>query len=197
MNICMRRAALQVMASALLMAGLAGVPASASSFIPEGSKYTPDSEEQERRDGILLRGEKGEIAGIRYYIWQDGQAYYARWRIFCSVDAMSDRRSCALMKDDLYVSVGSRGVEALLIGEKHFPGTSVLIRIDSGKPIESSAKGWFGRDAAKLIELASKSTNLRTRYTKWPSKAWVDSETEATGLAEAVKMATWMVNQGS
>lgn len=174
-------------------------PASAANFIPDGARFS--SESTIGAPGTITNPmltsafEHGELEGRDYYIYSNGRAMYGQWQLYCSTDNMTDARSCTVMQEDFWVSVEKGGVAALVIGDKHHPGTPVQLRLDKAQPVTSKTFGWSGKAAAKLVADATKAQTMFTRFTRWPEDAPTTRTMSAEGLSVAIRIAQWMVNQ--
>lgn len=176
-----------------------GGHAMASDFIPEGARFSKDSTLGAAGTGtnpyLSSAFERGEVDGRDFYIYANGRAMYGQWQLYCSTDKMTDDRSCTVVQEDFWVSVEKGGVAALVIGDKHQPGTLVHLRLDKAAPVTSKTFGWSGKTAAKLVADASKAQTLFTRFTRWPEDAPTTRTISAEGLGVALRIAQWMVNQ--
>lgn len=110
------------------------------------------------------------------------------WHTACKSDAMTDEHTCAIMKDDLVIIKSKDGYQAI-IGTKHFPNTTALIRIDKNKPIESGEKGQYShQQSADLINEMANAKTVTTRFTQWPYEKNVDSTIDMTNFNAAKKV---------
>lgn len=179
---------------------------SAQNIIPDGALFSP---------GGTAAGptEQGTLNGTEYEFYRaDGSGTFqsdpkqslkdgrgsldAHWSVECKRDAMTDRVGCHLQKAALWVFVDSKGRTTVSIGNDHYPGSTVAIRIDEGKPFVAPA----GRDGDLSPALSSRvvkellgASVVTTRYMKWPDRSWIDSEDFAFGFAEAYAYVKWAV----
>ena len=84
-----------------------------------------------------------------------------------------------------------QGVEQVVVGYDHSPGSTVSIRIDDEKPYVSSAKGWSGPAAIKLFVALAASAKASFRFVRWPDQAPTDAFMQTIGITEAVDLARW------
>lgn len=183
---------------ALLCAG-SSFATQAADAIPVDVVFTPDAQQLDgRREGPLtpwLRVERGTLKGHPYAIWEDGVAEVSHWQVNCHVDAMTDTNTCIISLRDFWLRVGRLGVTFVGVGENHYPGTSVYLRIDAAKPIQGKNPGWRGAMATAIYKAAVAGEAVTTRFRRWPEQGWSDDEMKSTGLAEAVEIARWMTKQ--
>lgn len=115
--------------------------------------------------------------------------------------ATTNSRRTALLPDaptTVWVWAYPNGHYIVSVGQDHFPGSTVAIRIDGGKPITASAKngGMFSRQvSAKLLSQLKGASKLTTRYMEWPNRYWVDETWELYGFNEALQYITWAVDR--
>jgi invasion protein IalB len=120
------------------------------------------------------------------------------WSVSCSVDAMTDAKHCRVSQQTVRVAVlGPRCEVGIAVGTEHFPGTSSLVRLDTGPPITTSARdGVFDVKAGiLLVARMKKAKTMVTRHTEWPSRAPVDTEIDLKGFLEAADYACWAVKR--
>ncbi|MCW2258434.1 hypothetical protein M2263_004525 [Providencia alcalifaciens] len=110
------------------------------------------------------------------------------WHTACKTDAITDEHTCAIMKDNLVVIKSKDGYQAI-IGTKHFPNTTALIRIDKDKPIESSDKGQYNhQQTAELLNEMANAKAVTTRFMQWPYERYVDKTMDMTNFNTAKKV---------
>ncbi|HCX31788.1 MAG TPA: hypothetical protein DHU55_18770 [Blastocatellia bacterium] len=183
---------------------------------PFGESSTIKLEYVRNADGneVPIKTEQGKINNVAYrFYYHDGSGMFAgkrelslndiehlssHWRVGCSKDAMSDRGSCYMSLRDLLIFVNADGKATLSIGSDHYPGSSVMLRIDNGAPVAMSTrllKGSFNfQDSQKLIAQISRAKTLTTRYRKWPDGYDRDDVWEEVyGFNEALQYIRWAV----
>ncbi|MFC7513873.1 hypothetical protein ACFQUU_02525 [Herbaspirillum sp. GCM10030257] len=191
-----------------LCASLLAVSAQAADFLSGTAKFSAE--------GTVEQGvEKGVLNGVAYKVYySDGSGIFAgkegnnlgvgeqlgsNWDIECKTDAMTDKKTCSMHRGDLWVYVHGTGKAVVSIGAEHFPGTSVAIRIDGGKPISTSSANdgdFSGAASASLIAQLKKAKSVTTRYMKWPYQQYIDDTRDAFGFKEAFQYITWAVKHG-
>lgn len=165
--------------------------------------------------------ESGELNGIAYrFYYSDGSGSFVgrregaltgsspfgasnaakeNWSVGCHKDAISDKKTChMLILGRLSVVARPKGSYSVRIGFDHFPGSTITIRIDDGKPITDSASndGQFPPQiSAKLVSQLKKASKVTTRYMQWPYRYWVDETWELYGFNEALQYVTWAVEK--
>lgn len=188
----------QLVALQLSVAVATGGAWAAEDFIPAGAKFDPASELGEYGTGgdpsIAAGFEKGELGGVRFYIYRNGRARYAGWDIWCTADRITDVRSCTLSQGDFWVSVDKTGAMAVIVGDDHARGTPVFLRLDKAPALTSATFGWSGKAAAKIVADATRATIITTRHTKRLAAGTTDGDVEARGLAGAIRIARWMAS---
>lgn len=157
--------------------------------------------------------EKGILNGVNYsFSYSDGSGTFAgtpgnteyslqsddNWSVLCKKDPISDEKMCRMHMKDLWVVVPRYGKAIVGIGYKHFPSSTVTIRIDGGTPFTtySTNNGTFPPNtSAKIIERLKHAKSLTTRYKEWPDNSWVDDSWELYGFNEAFKYINWAVRR--
>ncbi|MDO9271071.1 MAG: DUF4124 domain-containing protein [Methylobacter sp.] len=155
--------------------------------------------------------EKGILNKVHYhFFYTDGSGSFSgtsgntldlmeptksNWSTGCKKDPITDKKMCHMKMKDLRIYVFENGGTVVSIGEEHFPGSSVAIRIDSGTPLTTSSNnGSFPLDTStKIIEQIQSAKSLTTRYMKWPYQSWVDESWEIFGFNETFKYINWAI----
>lgn len=189
---------------------------SSEPFSPSGTFKAPDS----RLLGPDSKVEEGEINGVRYrFYYSDGSGFVGgrmartpdehgtpaastalSWDVACKKDAVTDRKMCHMTVPgkNLWVWAYPKGRYIVSIGQDHFPGSTVTVRIDEGKPITAPAKneGTFSpQESTRLIARLKGASKVTTRYMEWPNQYWVDETWELHAFNEALQYITWAVNR--
>lgn len=174
-----------------------------SSLIQSAKPFTPEG----IRDGDE---EKGMLNDINYHFnYTDGSGTFCGYRGFencyaeqvdvsCEKDPITDKKVCLMKMKNLWVYAFGNGKKVVSIGHDHYPGSSVVIRIDGGVPITGSASADGNLSAAtsaKVIERLVRAKTVTTRYMEWPYRAWVDDSWELYGFKEAFQYITWAVKR--
>lgn len=190
---------------------------SSEPFSPTGIVKTADPILRLNPDSKV---EEGEINGIRYHFYySDGSGFVGgklagttedhgtpavspalSWDVGCAKDAVTDKKMCHMTvpHKNLWVWAYPKGRYAVSIGQDHFPGSTVTLRIDEGKPITAPAKneGTFSpQESARLITRLKGASRITTRYMEWPNRYWVDETWEPYAFNEALQYITWAVNR--
>ncbi len=148
----------------------------------DGYAITP--EEQFKLDDVDVNIHHSDGSGVIGDAYLDNKA----WHAACKSDAMTDEHTCAIMKDDLVIIKSKEGYQAI-IGTKHFPNTTALLRIDKDKPIESGEKGQYShQQSADFINEMASAKTVTTRFTQWPYEKHVDSTMDMTNFNTAKKV---------
>ena len=161
----------------------------------------------------IHKSEKGVLNGVHYdFYYTDGSGTFSgnssntknfrnkenNWSVACKKDPISDKKTCHMKMNDLWIYVYDNGKVVVSIGSEHFPSSSVTVRIDQGTPFTASSTkdGDFPpKTSAKIIEQLKQARSLTTRYMKWPHKSWVDDSWEVYGFNEAFKYINWAVKR--
>lgn len=157
-----------------------------------------------QKENVKTQVSYGDFNGIKYRVYySDGSGTIqgeknntldfserdSNWSLQCLVDGMADTHMCHIRKGDLYVWLSSDGSPFVSIGNNHYPGTGVAIRIDKLKPIDTQDKGFVASSTVEKILSELKSGNIvMTRYQKWPYKAYVDRTVNLYGFKEAYEI---------
>lgn len=148
----------------------------------DGYAITP--EEQFKLDDVNVNIHHSDGSGVIGDAYLDSKA----WHTACKADAMTDEHTCAIMKDNLVIIKSKDGYQTI-IGSKHFPNTTALIRIDKNKPIESGEKGQYShQQSAQLINDMANAKTVTTRFIQWPYEKYVDSTMDMTNFNVAKKV---------
>ncbi|EKT61317.1 hypothetical protein [Providencia sneebia] len=135
-------------------------------------------------DGVPVGLQHTDGSGIVGKEYSDSKT----WLTACKTDAMTDEYTCAIMKDDLVIIKSKDGYK-VVVGTKHFPGKTALIRLDKNKPTESSEKGQYShQQSAQLINDMANAKTVTTRFIQWPYEKYVDSTMDMTNFNVAKKV---------
>ena len=164
-------------------------------------KFSPDAYISED-PGPEFRHQVGETNGVRFAFYEDGGGNFGKingspgrgWQSICRRDKMTDDRRCFLIQGGLSVTVDRSNSFSVNIGHNHYPGTNVMLRLDSEKPMSAGENGWIGVDAGKIVKKILASKKVATRFTKWPNKVPSDEEFDPHGLDVAIEYARWVIN---
>lgn len=185
----------------LLFAGQA--EAEYSKLIVSDTMFTPDATID--TEGV----EKGVLNGVIYsFDYSSGTGSFAGlpesnlgmirdWLVHCDKDAITDKKSCWMVKGDLWVTIHENGQVIVGIGSDHYPFTPVTIRIDGGKPITSpvlkETKSFSPTVSKKIVERLKTAKHVATRCVTWPYKSWDDEEWDVYGFNEALEFLNWAI----
>lgn len=165
------------------------------------------------KSGEPFLNSKGVVNGVHYHYYDDYSASFAgtegnttdfsepmesNWDVGCEKDQITDRKTCHMRIKNLWIFVYGKGKPIVSIGHDHFPGSSVVIRIDSGTPVSGSAAsdGYFPPTvSAKVIERLKHAKQVTTRYMEWPYRSWVDDSLDMYGFNETFQYITWAVKR--
>lgn len=162
----------------------------------------------------LHKIEDGILNGVAYRVYYtDGSGTFSgspdgklggalgrqsEWSTACKKDAINDKKSCHLQREDLWVWLSQGGRVDVFIGGEHYPGTSATIRVDSKPAIKtpSNNEGFFTTAQSKQIvqQLISGNTVV-TRYIDWPYRAEKDESFDLSGFDEAYAYIQWAIKQ--
>ncbi|MBI4756961.1 MAG: hypothetical protein HY778_16400 [Betaproteobacteria bacterium] len=160
-----------------------------------------------------FQNSEGVVNGVHYRYYDDYSASFAgtegnttdfrepigsNWDVGCEKDPITDKKTCHMHMKNLWVFVYGKGKPIISIGHDHFPGSSVVIRIDSSTPISSSAASDGNLSpalSAKVIERLKHAKQVTTRYMEWPYRSWVDDSWDMYGFNEAFQYITWAVKR--
>ena len=123
--------------------------------IPRDEKFQTNEAEpidNERTIGAWFI--EGQIGEVRYRRDNSGDAEFKirkesdespqdrkkNWIVDCIIDAMSDLKACFVRNGVYRVAIDRLCKPHVIIGRDHYPGTEVLARIGSGKPLVGNAR---------------------------------------------------------
>lgn len=159
--------------------------------------YKPDGKlEKEQYSNQMY--EAGTVNGIPYKVWSDLQAQFGSWFVKCEKDAVTDRKSCYISQDGLWVSVNTKGAYYVSVMGDKFPHSKTYIRLDGGKPLVGSigADGDFSAaQTAQIAKLLPKAKAILTRRTTWPDNVYEDKTDSGEGYSEALEYTKWALGK--
>lgn len=158
--------------------------------------------------------EKGELSGVAYrFLYDDGSGTFAgtqgntldpsehkdsNWSVQCSKDAMTDMKSCLMEMNFLGIYVTSISAPVVLIGSNGNIKEDAMIRIDTARPISTSANVGaryrsFTEPANDLIiNSLKKAQVVVTRHSEF-GNGMVDRKWTLYGFNEAFAYIKWAV----
>ncbi len=112
------------------------------------------------------------------------------WNLSCTRDRINDAHYCDLTEErSHYINVMKRrGSYTLVVGEDHYPGSTVALRIDRGQPLRAGAAGWTGPQAAPILAALRRGKSVAARYTEWPNDGYTEDEVDLAGFDLAIQM---------
>ena len=122
------------------------------------------------------------------------------WSFGCSVDRMTDVRTCHVSNDALYIEYGGRGsVRSVCVIGHDFPGRRGAIRIDQASPISTPESGCItGQRAQQVATSLRGADRVVSRRVEWPYDNARDRVTErASGFRLADALLRWWMAGGS
>lgn len=126
-------------------------------------------------DPGMFQKEEGELSGHPYTLdYFDGHLVVGTFEVTCGVDPIDDHRWCVAYAGDLTISKAAGHGLFVQVGKKHYPGTSVVVRVDKSAPIVSKAPGWANAEAEKVLVSIRKGQTITTRYQEWPYTTNID-----------------------
>jgi len=158
---------------------------------------------QTLRNNSRARTEEGVYKGIKYRIYySDGSGsvqglpsntldyihdeHRTNWSTGCKKDEMDDTRWCSLHKGDLQVLIWKDGSHSVGVGSNHYPGSSITVRIDKGRPISAAEETGFSKQQSEsILGHLKKGVSVLTRYQEWPYISDKDKIIELFGFNEA------------
>lgn len=138
----------------------------------------------------ILAKEGGDLASLEYN---------DKWHINCRRDAMDDRISCLANLYDLSISIVKRSsrppLYVVMIGNNHYPGSRVAIRLDDDPPIISGPVQSFAFDNPNaILSRMSTAKTITTRYQKWPNQWNVDNKWNLYGFDVVMRYLKWAID---
>ncbi len=176
--------------------------AGAQDFVDHTIKFTPNALVHGWKAFDIRKWQEGTVNGVYYEFGRDGYGSFRRhgadqkdqWSARCGKDAMDDYRWCSITNGDLKIMYFDSDETRVRIGRDHYPGTRVRLRIDGGKPISASKKGWSGNSAKRVVDRLTAGRKATTRYQEWPYKSYKESTTDLFGLGLAYEYVVWAVH---
>jgi hypothetical protein len=166
---------------------------------------TVEKTERECAQRPPYKKESGTLNGVTYqFHYSDGSGTFTglsrlEWKVACEKDPITDEKTCYMDHGDVRVWVDGRGRSEIYIGDKHYPGSQVVIRIDKGSPMAISSRvfnGSFGyRASPAIINRIAAAKIVTTRYQEWPHTDYVDDSWEPHAFAESLSYIRWAVRQ--
>lgn len=156
------------------------------------------------------RVESGVLNGTGYKIWYaDGSGAFSSggaalstvdrlndWSVGCERDAITDRRSCYLQRKNLWIFIPASGRAYVSIGQNHYPGSGVAVRVDGGKAVAGGGDGRLSVAAsAGMIRSLLAGRSVTMRHMEWPYRSWVDQTYDLTGFPESWQYVNWAVKR--
>lgn len=119
----------------------------------------------------------------------DGEVDFGPWHVSCKVDQMLGEKMCYAMQmtaGGIVVGASDRGNWILRVpgGDKVYPGTPQLIRIDSRELFIGN--GRF-KELKRIVEQMKTGNTLRTRWYGWPDKYEVNGTFSLSGFNDSLK----------
>lgn len=118
------------------------------------------------------------------------------WPILCIRDKMTERKSCAINKGDLFITIKPGGGVLISVGSDHFPRSLTSIKVGNRRFDTAHHDGDFS-NGDQILSLMKNGAQVVTRYMKWPYRQWVDEEYNIYGLQVAVQAAKWQLGHGN
>lgn len=168
-----------------------------------------------RRSEVLGREEAhkveaGEVNGVAYrFYYTDGGGVFSgspglplgnlvssseNWSTACKKDPISDLAFCFATLRDLTIMMDSKGGSRVRVGNSHYPGSDVVVRIARDAPFVASSDGQFDVDTSRqILEKMTSGAAVTTRYRKWPETGFRDQVFELYGVEEVASFLRWAV----
>jgi TonB family protein len=111
---------------------------------------------------------------------------FGDWTARCETDKMTDAKKCLVLSKPVAFGFLDGRLQIVLVGTKHYPGSQVMLRIDSEPPLSTKEPGFTGKQADEILNrFTGNADRIRTRYREWPGR-FVDSELSTRGVADAL-----------
>lgn len=155
---------------------------------------------------VMRRVETGVLNGIKYrFYYTDGSGSVQgltenvldvlkdkngeNWSIRCRKDEMNDTHYCAMTRQALTVGAFDTSSHFVSVGSEHFPGSSIVARVDKQDPVTAAAKsGFTTSQETSLIAAMSSGTSVLTRYVQWPYQTNKDKKISLYGFKSALEI---------
>lgn len=151
--------------------------------------------------------QSGVHRGARFEIWEannggghiqgdsedDGSRVreHTRWNFTCSVDAITDEKTCSLNRDFLWIYRTVRGYSIAVGGGyrargANYPGAPIAVRIDGIPAWTTTKRRLVGAQAREILAALRRSRSLIRRHREWPSRADIDVRYSLFGASAAL-----------
>src|SRR5215472_13396955 len=64
---------------------------------------------------------------------------FVEWSVICEVDRMTDKKNCFIISQTVNFAFSNGRLMAVSVGIKHYPGSNVVLRIDSEPALSTKA----------------------------------------------------------
>jgi len=115
---------------------------------------------------------------------QETDQTFGAWTASCEVDKMTDAKRCFLMSSPIAFAFYDGRVDFLHVGTKHYPGSGVMLRVDSDPPLFAKEPG-FSWQAEEILKRFATAQRILTRYHRFAGGV-VDNEVSMRGFADAL-----------
>lgn len=172
----------------LAIASLIALPSTMAS-----AQSVRDSIARQRVDPHVGQVHEGSYNGVAFSIYHDGSAGFGHpgrnpetgWSLGCEADSMSDKRQCRInygYTGYLTIYKYHNGATELQVGDDHYPGTPVRIRINRGEVHSTGAPGWKGNLARQIIAEMLPGGEAIIRYSEWPYEGYEEETLDLFGF---------------
>jgi len=112
---------------------------------------------------------------------------FGKWTVICEVDKMTDKKNCFIISQTVNFAFSTGRLMGVSVGIKHYPGSDVMLRIDSEPALSAKAPAFRDREAAEILERFTKNPQrILIRYRQYPEGKYVDREVSIEGFSEAL-----------
>lgn len=160
------------------------------------------------KNNLLHRVETGTLNGAKYrFYYTDGSGsvqglpnnvldvlkdkYGENWSLHCKQDGMSDTHYCVTSRASLMVGVSGASSYFVQVGNDHYPGSTIALRIDKAPPVTAPADpGFSQKQETALVAALNGGTSVLTRYVEWPYESNKDQSVNLFGFGTALQIIT-------
>jgi len=112
---------------------------------------------------------------------------FGEWNVICEEDRMADKKNCFIISQTVNFAFSNGRLMGVSVSIKHYPGSDVMLWIDSDPALSTKAPAFRNREAAEILERFTKNPQrILIRYRQYPEGTYVDREVSIEGFSEAL-----------
>jgi len=103
------------------------------------------------------------------------------WHVECKIDHITDKKLCILQKDSFWL-FRNENMYFIKIGDNNYPGTQAILKTEYLNHIYTSNQDGIFDVPDFIIYSMKRSKNIKTRFQRWPSLAYLDNTINLNGF---------------